>query len=106
MGYARLSEGRTIAHSTFCDFRTRFKRELKNLFRQIGLVAMHLGLIRLNQVALDGTRVKANSSPHATTSAKTLEQRLKALDEQIEKMLAEAAASGPDRQAGPCGVRV
>jgi len=85
-----LAEGRTIDHSTFCDFRTTFKRELKDLFRRIGRVAMHLGLIRLNQVALDGTRVRANSSPHATASAKTLEERLKVLDEQIEKMLAEA----------------
>jgi len=85
-----LVEGRTIDHSTFCDFRTKFKRELKDLFRQIGRVAMHLGLISLNQVALDGTRVRANSSPHATASAQTLEERLKILDEQIEKMLAEA----------------
>jgi len=45
------------------------------LFRQIGRVAMHMGLIRLNQVALDGPRVKANSSPHATASAKTLAER-------------------------------
>ncbi|MHC4696683.1 MAG: IS1182 family transposase [Planctomycetota bacterium] len=85
-----LVEGRTIDHSTFCDFRTRFKRELKDLFRQIGRLAMHLGLIRLNQVHLDGTRVKANSSPHATAPAKTLEERLRVLDEQIDKMLAEA----------------
>ena len=85
-----LVEGRTIDHSTFCDFRTKFKRELKDLFRQIGRVAMHLGLISLNQVALDGTRVKANSSPSATVSAKTLEERLRILDEQIEKMLTEA----------------
>ena len=82
-------EGRTIDHSTFCNFRTEFKRELKDLFRQIGRVAMHLGLISLNQVALDGTRVRANSSPHATASAKTLAERLKVLDEQIDKMLAE-----------------
>ena len=85
-----LAEGRTIDHSTFCEFRTKFKRELQDLFRQIGRLAMRLGLIRLNQVALDGTRVRANSSPHATASAKTLEERLKVLDEQIEKMLAEA----------------
>ncbi len=85
-----LVEGRTIDHSTFCDFRTRFKRELKDVFRQIGRLAMHMGLIRLNQVALDGTRVKANSSRHATASAKTLEERLRVLDEQIDKMLAEA----------------
>jgi len=46
-----LVEGRTIDHSTFCDFRTKFKRELKDLFRQIGRVAMHLGLIRRQTVA-------------------------------------------------------
>ena len=66
-----LLEGRTIDHSTFCDSRTRFKRELKDLFRQIGRVAMHMGLLRLNQVTLNGTRVKANSPPqadHATVS--------------------------------------
>jgi len=85
-----LVEGRTIDHSTFCDFRTRFKRELKDLFRQIGRVAIHMGLVSLNQVAFDGTRVKANSSASATASAKTLEQRLAALDEQMERMLAEA----------------
>jgi transposase len=85
-----LVEGRTIDHSTFCDFRTKFKRELKDLFRQIGRVAMHLGLISLNQVTLYGTRVKSNSSPHATASGKTLQERLRVLDEQIEKMPAEA----------------
>ncbi len=65
-----LVEGRTIDHSTLCDFRTKFKRELEDLFRQIGRVAMHLGLISLNQVALDETRVKANSSPHSTASGR------------------------------------
>jgi len=85
-----LVEGRTIDHSTFCDFRTRFKCELKDLFRQIGRVAIHMGLVSLNQVAFDGTRVKANSSASATASAKTLKQRLAALDEQMERMLAEA----------------
>lgn len=85
-----LAEGRHIDHSTFCDFRTKFKRELKELFQQIGRMAIKMGLMRLNQIALDGTRVRANSSPHATASAKTLEKRLSVLDEQIEKMLAEA----------------
>jgi len=54
-----LVEGRGIDHSTFCNFRTRFDRELKDLFRQLGRLAMSMGLIRLNQVALDGTRVRA-----------------------------------------------
>ena len=85
-----LVEGRPIDHSTFCSFRTRFRRELQDLFKQIGRLAMRIGLVRLNQVALDGTRVRANSSPHATASAKTLEERIKALDAQIEEMFAQA----------------
>jgi uncharacterized GH25 family protein len=54
---------RTIDRSTFCGFRKRFKKELKDLFRQIGRVGMVRGLPRRNQTALDGTRVKANRSP-------------------------------------------
>lgn len=83
-------EGRPIDHATFCGFRTRFGPELKDLFRQIGRLAMAMGLIRLNQVALDGTRVRANSSRHATASAKTLQERIAALDAQIEEMFAAA----------------
>jgi hypothetical protein len=85
-----LVEGRHIDHSTFCNFRTRFDRELKDLFRQIGRLAMAMGMVRLNQVALDGSQIRANSSRHATASAKTLEERLKALDAQIEEMFAQA----------------
>jgi len=83
-----LVEGRRIDHSTFCKFRIRFDRELKDLFRQIGRLAMGMGMIRLNEVGLDGTRVLANSSRHSTATAKTLEERLAALDEQIEALFA------------------
>jgi transposase len=91
-----LAEGRVIDHSTFCGFRTRFRSELKDLFRQIGRVAIDMGLARLNQVMLDGTMVKANSSRHGTASAKTLTEKLAVLDEQVAKMLAEAERA--DRQ--------
>mgnify|MGYP001821417344 FL=1 len=40
-----LVEGRQIDHTTFAKFRTRFLAPLKDLFKQIGQVAMSLGLI-------------------------------------------------------------
>ena len=80
--------GVSIDHSTFCNFRTRFERELKDLFGQIGRLAMNMGLIRLNEVSLDGTRVLANSSRHATATAKTLAEREAALNQQIEELFA------------------
>jgi len=85
-----LAQGQRIDHSTFCQFRTNFAQQLKDLFRQIGQVAMHMGMVRLNQVALDGTKVKANSSRHGVVGAATLEARLAALDEEIETMFREA----------------
>lgn len=93
-----LTEGRHIDHSTFCKFRTRFNKELKALFRDMGKLAMAMGLVRLNEVALDGTRVRANSSRSSTATARTLEGRLAALDGQIATMFSEADEA--DRRDG------
>jgi len=86
-----LTEGRQIDHSTFCKFRTRFRKELKDLFRQLGHIAMTMGMVRLNQIALDGTKVRANSSRKCAT-AETIASRMEALDKQIDKWFAEAEA--------------
>ncbi len=85
-----LAEGRKIDHSTICKFRTQFKYELKQLFKDVFKIAMQAGLANVETVALDATRVKANSSRHETATAATITQRLAELDVQIEQMLAEA----------------
>jgi transposase len=85
-----LVEGRHIDHSTLCDFRKDFREPLKGLFRQVCRIAMRMGLIRLNEVALDGTRVKASNDRFETLTATGLQERLAALDAQIEQMLQEA----------------
>jgi len=87
-----LAEGRDIDHSTICEFRMAFGKELKDAFRQVGQVAMSLGLMRLNRIGLDGTRERANSSRHGTATAKTLEERAAALDALIDAAMAEAEA--------------
>ncbi len=82
-----LLHGRRIDHTTVATFRTKFRKPLKGLFRQIGQLAMTLGLVRLCEVGFDGTRVKANNARHATRTAKTLEDKLAALDELFEQMM-------------------
>jgi hypothetical protein len=72
---------------------------LKDLFRQIGRVAMNMGLIRLCEVAFDGTRVKANNSRYNTRTAKSLEEKLQALDELFEK-LSKRAGAADEEEAG------
>jgi transposase len=85
-----LTEGRTIDHDTICKFRTKFKGPLKELFKQIGRLAMKMGFIRLLEVAFDGTRVKANASRFHTWTAERVDAVLEELGTQVAKMLSEA----------------
>jgi transposase len=82
-----LVEGRSLDHTTICKFRTRFRKPLKDLFRQIGKLAMRMGLVRLVEVAFDGTRVKANASRCQTWTAERLEAALKELDALFEQAM-------------------
>ena len=88
--FAFLARGHRPDHSSFGKFRTRFKAQLQDLFRFLGTMAIEMGMARLNQVGLDGTRVRANSSRRRTATADTLEDRLAALDEQVAELLARA----------------
>ena len=92
-----LVEGRRIDFTTFAKFRTRFGKQLKDVFRQLGRIAMTLGLVRLGEVAFDGTRVKANNSRYNTRTAATLAEKLAALDAQFDQMLAEWDAAEKQR---------
>jgi transposase len=84
-----LLEGRRPDHSTLAKFRTHFHEPLKDLFRQLGHIALTLGLVRLGEVAFDGTRVKANNGRFQTRTAKTLEAKLEALDALFEHLITE-----------------
>lgn len=101
-----LAEGRSIDHSTLSKFRCQHPAELKKLFVQIGLVARQMSLLPLEQLAFDGTRLRANNRRSATrTPAEVrawraelakkyaeLEQRMAAADAQ-EETLASTAGS-------------
>lgn len=68
-------------HATIARFRVRHEQAIKGVFGQVLRLLAEVGMVRLNRVALDGTKIAANASWSAN---KTLPQ--------IEAMLAEAAA--------------
>lgn len=90
MDFVWLMKGFKPDHATFCDFRIRFGKQLKELFQQIGRVGIELGLVTLNQITLDGTMVSANNSRYQTNRRPTLEQKVAALDQQIDQAMAQA----------------
>lgn len=87
-----LAQGRVIDHSTLCKFRIRFEEPLKQLFKQINRVAITMGLIKLVELAFDGTRVKANASRLHTWTAPRVEKVLEELEAEFGRLLNEANA--------------
>jgi len=88
-----LAEGLTPDHSTLSSFFSKFQNELKSLFKQVCKIAMSMGLIRLGEVAFDATKVKASNNRYRTLNTRTLEERLKSVEKQIEQMLSEVQAA-------------
>lgn len=72
-------------HSTINRFRKDNQSNLKKLFLEILRLCAEAGLVKLGNVSLDGTKIKANASLSANRALKHLEQ-------EIDKMLSEAEA--------------
>ena len=92
-------------HDTICTFRRRFLKELEGLFVQILEVAVEMGLLEVGDVALDGTKVKANASKHKALSyeyACKLEEQLTEEVEELMEKAEEADAEGlPEETSVP-----
>lgn len=86
-----LLQGRTPDHATICKFRTQFGDPLKALFRKVGRVAIEMGMVSLNQLTLDGTALRASNSRFNTARRASLEQKLAAMDLQVDAAMKQAA---------------
>jgi len=91
-----LTGGTHPDHDSINTFRQRFLPQFERLFVQVLLIAHELGVVKLGEVSLDGTKIEANASKHHAMSwayAERLEQQLKA---EVQTLLERAAAvDGP-----------
>ncbi len=91
-----LTGGLHPDHDSINSFRQRFLPQFEQLFVQVLLIAHALGVVKLGEVSLDGTKIAANASQHHALSwayAERLEQQLQA---EVRTLLARAAAvEGP-----------
>ena len=91
-------------HDTLNSFRKRFLKEIEGLMLQVLLIAHALGVAKLGNVALDGSKIVANASKHSALSyghIKKLETQLKA---EVAKLLALAEAA--DNEKIPAGLNL
>lgn len=84
-----LSSGRTIDHTTLSEFRRSHPKQLKAVYRQMVQLAIDVGVAKLSEVCIDGTRVLANASRRNTLKAGKVERLLEELDQQIAAAMKE-----------------
>lgn len=79
-------------HWTVNDFRRRHLKALGGLFAQTVLLAQEAGLLKMRNIAIDGTKIKANASKHSAMSYSRMEGEIKRIQSEIEKYFEEADA--------------
>jgi len=77
-------------HDTICTFRRRFLSPLSDLFTQILLVAHQMELVKVGDVAIDGSKAKANASKHKAMSWKRACELEDQLSLEVAEMMAQA----------------
>lgn len=87
-----LVEGRTMDHTTLSEFRRRHPAELKDLFMQVCQIARTLGLVSLQRLAFDGTRVRANNRRSGTRTPAELRLEQAECEAKFAAYLAQAEA--------------
>jgi len=84
-----LASGRSIDHTTLSEFRRKNQKQIQNVYRQIVCLAVEMGVAKLSELCIDGTRVAANATRFKTLKADKVEELLKELNGQIAKAMDE-----------------
>jgi transposase len=84
LAFRVITANRFPDHSTIARFRQRHAEALAELFVQVLALCARAGMVKVGRVAVDGTKLRANASLDAN-------RRYRAIREEVERMLAEAA---------------
>jgi len=97
-----LAGGGQPNYRTLARFRRENAAAFRTIFQETVVLALRLGLARLGHVALDGTKLKANTSKHKAMSYGRMRQREAQLKEEIARLIeqAESQDTAEDQEYG------
>ncbi len=83
-------------HDTLANFRKTFRRDIKDLFVQVLLLAQTAGYLQLGNISLDGSKFHANASKSRAVSYQRLLELESQLRQEVEQLfvLAEQVDGG------------
>ncbi len=93
LSFIWLMGGLRPDHKTIARFRRDQCEALKHVLKQCAQVCVRLGLIEGNTLFVDGTKLRANASMKHTWTAKRCAESLKDIEQRIESILNECAAT-------------
>jgi transposase len=90
---------------TISDFRKLHTAALKPLFLEVLRVAGELGMVKLGNLATDGTKMRANASRHKAMSYGYMDKEIARLEAEIERLLRDAERCDAEQDAALGGRR-
>jgi len=84
-------------HDTLNTFRKRFLPQIEGLMVQVLLIARTMGVLKLGNIALDGTKLHANASKHSALSYGHIKQLEVQLQAEVKKLMALAEAADNEK---------
>jgi transposase len=100
--FVYLAGGGRPNYRTLARFRRENGAAFRVVFQETVVLALRVGLARLGHVALDGTKLKANTSKHKAMSYGRMRQKETQLKEEIARLVeqAEAQDTAEDQEYG------
>lgn len=80
-----ITGNQTPDHDTFANYLAMHRAQFEHIFQQSLDLADHAGLVGLEHVAVDGSKVHANASKHKAMSYQRMCEQIEKLSEKIEK---------------------
>jgi transposase len=91
VAFRYLSADQHPDHDSIAEFRKAHLEKLSRLFFQALQLCQKAGLVKLGQVALDGTKLAANASRHQSRNYKRLSEQEAGLVAEVKRLLEEGA---------------
>jgi transposase len=103
VAYRVLAAGRFPAHCNVAEFRKQHLAAFERLFVQVVAIAREAGVVQLEALAVDGSKVNAAASKHKAMSYGRMREEERRLREQIAALTAQAEAIdvAEDAEHGP-----
>jgi transposase len=84
-------------HDTLASFRTTFLPDLQDLFVQVLLLAQEMGVLKLGNISIDGTKIHADASKSKAVSYKRLQELETDLRADVQALFALASRADQGR---------